>query len=166
MASRNVFWCIPLLFACARSTTTASPGASPGGTGENNEAARQQLSRLEDDWAKAYEAHDTTFFVRALAPDFHGTADSANTFGKADAVRNAADTATVQSGLQDRDRQIRIYGNGTVGVVTGQSIWTVDRGEHPGRYSGRYTEVFVKQPNGQWQAVAGHYSIGTSNEQK
>ena len=166
MPNRILLWWIPLVCACAGSTRPVSSGASPSGTGENNAAAQQELSRLEDDWAKAYEAHDTAFFTRVLAPDFHGTADSANTFGRTDAIRNAGDTATVQTGIQDRDRQIRIYGNGTVGVVTGQSDWTVERGERPGRYTGRYTEVFVKQPDGRWQAVAGHYSLGNITESK
>jgi ketosteroid isomerase-like protein len=61
--------------------------------------------------------------------------------------------------MQDHDRQIRIYGNGTVGVITGNSSWTVEKGQRPGQYSGRYTETWVKQPDGTWQAVAGHYSM-------
>jgi ketosteroid isomerase-like protein len=152
-----------VLLACAKSTTTTTTGAAP--TSENDAAAHQALSQLEDDWAKALEGHDTTFFVRVIAPDFHGTADSANTFGRAEVIRDAGDTASVTRDVQDQDRQIRIYGNGTVGVVTGHSTWTVEKGQHPGRYSGRYTETWVKQPDGKWQAVAGHYSMVPTSDQ-
>jgi ketosteroid isomerase-like protein len=103
------------------------------------------------------EAHDTTFFNRIVAPDFHGMEDSAKTFGRAEMIHSAADTATQVRDLSDEDRQIRIYGNGTVGVVTGRAHWTVHKGERPGQYSGGFTETWVKR-DGRWQVVAGHYS--------
>jgi ketosteroid isomerase-like protein len=163
MQRHLLFLLMPLL-ACAKSTTNGSSGAAPVSS-ENDAASRQALNQHEDDWAKALEAHDTTFFVRVIAPDFHGTADSATTFGRAEMIKDAGDTATVMRDLQDRDRQIRIYGNGTVGVVTGNSTWTVEKGQRPGPYSGRYTEVWVKQPSGMWQVVAGHYSMEPSSNQ-
>jgi uncharacterized protein (TIGR02246 family) len=157
MSTRILLLVLPLLFACSRSTTTDSYGAAPV-SGENDEAGRQAVSQLEDEWAKAIETHDTTFLARIVAPDFHGTdGDSAKTFGRADLLRDAADTATQLRNLKDQDRQVRIYGNGTVAVVTALGSWTVEKGERPGQFSGRYTETWVKR-EGQWQAVAGHYS--------
>ena len=158
MATRILLLVLPILLACSRSTTTTdSYGAAPTG-GENDEAGRQAVSHLEDEWAKAIETHDTTFLGRVLAPDFHGTGgDSAKTFGRADVLRDAADTTSQLRNVKDQDRQIRIYGNGTVAVVTALGSWTVEKGEHPGQNSGRYTETWVKR-DGQWQAVAGHYT--------
>ena len=157
MRRRMLTIVLPVLLACAKSTTTPPSGAAPAA--ENDTAGRQALSKLEDDWARALETHDTTFFVRVVAPDFHGTADSGATFGRAEVIGSAADTATITRDVQDQDRQIRIYGDGTVGVVTGHSTWTVASGERPGPRDGRYTEVWVKQPDGSWQVVAGHYSM-------
>jgi uncharacterized protein (TIGR02246 family) len=157
MSTRMLVLMLPILLACSRSTTTSTAGAAPRGGGENDETGRQALAQIEDDWAKALETHDTTFFTRVIAPDFHGTEDSAKTFGRTEIIRNAADTATQVRDLQDQDREIRIYGDGTVGVVTGLSRWTLQKGKRPGQYSGRYTEVWVKR-DGRWQAVAGHYS--------
>lgn len=158
MSTRMLLLVLPILFACSRSsTTTDSYGAAPVG-GENDEAGRAAVSQLEDEWAKAIEAHDTTFLARVVAPDFHGTGgDSAKTFGRADVLRDAADTATQLRNVKDQDRQVRIYGNGTVAVVTALGSWTVEKGERPGQFSGRYTETWVKR-DGQWQAIAGHYS--------
>jgi uncharacterized protein (TIGR02246 family) len=157
MSTRILLLMLPLLFACSRSTTTDAYGAAPV-SGENDEAGRQAVSQLEDEWAMAIEAHDTTFLARVVAPDFHGTGgDSAKTFSRADLLRDAADTATQLRNLKDQDRQVRIYGNGTVAVVTALGGWTVEKGERPGQFSGRYTETWVKR-EGQWQAVAGHYS--------
>jgi ketosteroid isomerase-like protein len=156
MSPRLLILMLPLL-ACAKSTTSNSTGAAPVAASENDEAGQQALGQLEDQWAKAVEAHDSTFLARIVAPDFHGTGDSAKTFDRASLLRDVADTTVQQRNLRDRDRQVRIYGDGTVGIVTANPSWTIERGEHPGRYSGRYTEVWVKQ-NGQWQVVAGHYT--------
>jgi ketosteroid isomerase-like protein len=126
-----------------------------------NEEGRQALGKIEDDWAKALEAHDTTFFLRVLAPDFRATGDSGKMFGRAEVVHDAADTTFHVRDLHDQDRQIRIYGNGSVGVVSGLGTWTVEGGPRPGQHRGRYTEVYVKQGEGQWQGVAGHYTVVT-----
>lgn len=157
MSPRLLILMLPLL-ACAKSTTSTSGGApSTVAASENDQAGQQELGQLEDQWAKAIEAHDSTFLARVVAPDFHGTTDSAKTFDRASVLRNAVDTTFRLRDLRDQDRQIRIYGNGTVGVVTANSLWRQEGGERPGQYSGRYTETWVKR-NGQWQVVAGHYS--------
>ena len=156
MSPRLLILMLPLL-ACAKSTTSDSTGTAPIAASENDEAGRQALGLLEDQWAKALEAHDSTFLARIVAPDFHGTADSAKTFDRASLLRDAADTTVQQRNLRDRDRQVRIYGDGTVGIVTANPSWTIEKGERPGQYSGRYTEVWVKH-NGQWHIVAGHYT--------
>jgi uncharacterized protein (TIGR02246 family) len=146
--------------ACSKSTDAGSGGAAPSPTRETeaDAGARQALAQLEAEWATALVSHDTTFFARVVATDFQGTQDSGKTFGRADVIKDAADTATQVRDLHDEDQQIRILGDGTVGVVTGRSLWTVEKGEHPGAYSGRYTETWVHR-DGQWQVVAGHYSI-------
>jgi uncharacterized protein (TIGR02246 family) len=157
MTPRMLTLFAPILLACSRSTTTSSAGAAPAGAGENDEAGRQAVSQLEDEWAKALEAHDTTFFARVIATEFHGTADSAKTYGRAEVMRDAADAATQYRDVRDRDREVRIYGNGTVAVVTALGSWTVEKGKRPGQYRGAYTETWVKR-DGRWQVVAGHYS--------
>ena len=156
MTTRFLVLLLPLL-ACAGSGSGSAGAATPVVTGQNDAAGRQALGQLEDDWARALEAHDTTFLAGVLAPDFHGTQDSAKTFGRADVLKDAADTAVQVRDLRDEDRQVRIYGNGMVGVVTANSVWRVEKGPRPGQYNGRYTETWVKQ-NGRWQIVAGHYS--------
>jgi ketosteroid isomerase-like protein len=145
------------LLPCAKSTTSTSGGAPSAVASEKDQAGQRELGQLEDQWAKAVEAHDSTFLARVVAPDFHGTADSAKTFDRANVLRDAVDTTVQVRNLRDQDRQIRIYGDGTVGIVTANPAWTIERGERPGQYSGRYTETWVKR-DGQWQVVAGHYT--------
>ena len=156
MPTRMLALLLPVLLACSRSTTTDSYGPAPAG-GENDEAGRRAVSQLEDDWAKALEARDTMFLARVIAPDFHGTADSGKTFGRTDVLRDAADTSGRMRDVRDQDRKIRIYGQGTVAVVTAQGSWNLEKGGRSEQLRGAYTETWVKR-DGRWQAVAGHYS--------
>ena len=156
MPIRMLALLLPVLLACSRSTTPDSYGAAPAG-GENDEAGRRAVSQLEDEWAKALEARDTTFLARIIAPDFHGTTDRGKTFGRAEVLRDAADTSGRMRDVRDQDRKIRIYGQGTVAVVTAHGSWNLEKGGRTEQLSGAYTETWVKR-EGQWQAVAGHYS--------
>jgi hypothetical protein len=63
-------------------------------------------------------------FTRVVAPDFYGTQDSAKTFGRRDIIRRVSDTTQRYYGLTEENRQVRIYGNGSVGVVTARQRWT------------------------------------------
>ena len=157
MPTRMTIVAMSLLLACSRSTTTNSSAATGAGTVQGAEAGRQALAQIEDNWARALQAHDTAFFSRVLAADFHGTQDSGKTFSRSEVIQNAGDRTVQVRDLRDQDREIRIYGDGNVGVVTGLSNWTEQSGERTSRKSGRYTEMFVKR-DGRWQAVAGHYS--------
>ena len=115
------------------------------------------LVQIYDGMIGALETKDTATFARVVAPEFYGTQDSAKTFGRSDIIRRVSDPTVRYHGLTEEDRQVRIYGNGTVGVVSARQRWTFKSGERPGTWSGRYTEVFVKR-DGRWQLVAGHYS--------
>jgi hypothetical protein len=109
------------MFGCTARRGNVVPGAlipssagvaRPVAAGENDDAGRQAPAKLEDDWARPLEAHDT-FLARVLAPDFHGTEDSAKTLSRGDVLQDAADTAVQLRDLHDEDRQVRLYGNGT-----------------------------------------------------
>jgi hypothetical protein len=101
MSARFLFLILPLL-ACAKSSTgTASSGAPSAVASENDQAGQRELGQLEDQWAKAVEAHDSTFLARIVASDFHGTGDSAKTFNRASVLRDAVDTTVQERNLRD-----------------------------------------------------------------
>jgi uncharacterized protein (TIGR02246 family) len=156
MPTRSIGLLLPLLFACSHAATTDSYGGAPIG-GEPNESAQRAVSQMEDEWAKALESHDTTFLAKVVAPDFRATGDSGAMFGRAELLRDVADTATQVSDVRDHDRQVRIYGNGTVAVVSALGTWKVAKDGSTEQMSGRYTEVWVKRNDG-WKVVSGHYS--------
>ncbi|HEX5575281.1 MAG TPA: nuclear transport factor 2 family protein [Gemmatimonadales bacterium] len=145
--------------ACGRSASTRvrSDTATGSQRGQNSdEAARRELTRVEDEWERAAKSHDAAFFRRTMSDDFVGTTLD-GVAGKNTLVRVNADTSVTVDSISRSDENIRVYGNGTVGVITGRFA----EGGHVGnRRLGvefRYTEVWVKRDGG-WQVVAGHYT--------
>jgi len=136
------------------------PTAAEASSG-SEEAARKEINAIIDRWWSAQTERDTAFFLQHVAKDFRASGSRGTVFGLKDALEDMRDTTFKSKWSGDEDRQIRIYGNGTVAAVQGKAHFEFLRTPlntvPPGRYWGRYTEVFVKQ-NGTWQAVAGQYS--------
>jgi ketosteroid isomerase-like protein len=147
----------PLAIACGRSAPgriSADSSVSPPALSE--EAARRELTFAEDEWEHALKVHDAAFFQRTMSDDFAGTTLD-GIADKTTLVRVNADTSVTVDSVGRSDEKIRIYGNGTVGVITGRFA---ERGHIRSRQLGvefRYTEVWVKS-TGRWQVVAGHYT--------
>jgi ketosteroid isomerase-like protein len=149
---------LPIILACSRSTPERAPSdtAPLVHSTESDEAARSELMRVEDEWEKAVKAHDAAFFERTMADDFIGTTNE-GVSDKSTLVRVNADTSVSVDSFGRSEEKIRIYGSGTVAVITGRFA---ERGHMGKRQLGvefRYTEVWVKRPGG-WQVVAGHYT--------
>jgi len=147
----------PLAVACSRSPSGRVSSDTSVSTGVlSEETVRTELTHAEDEWEDALKAHDAAFFERTMSDDFVGTTVEGIS-DKTSLVRVNADTSVTVDSVGRSDEKIRIYGNGTVGVITGRFA---ERGHIGSRHLGvefRYTEVWVKR-NGRWQVVAGHYT--------
>jgi Domain of unknown function (DUF4440) len=148
----------PIVVACGRSTPGHVPGDSNSvaPSAATSEAAERELLRVEDEREQALKAHDAGFFERTMSDDFVGTTLDGISDKRALVPLNADTSVTVDS-VARSDEKIRIYGRGTVGVITGRFA---ERGHIGKRKLGvefRYTEVWVKR-DGSWQVVAGHYT--------
>lgn len=147
----------PLALACSRSPSGRVSSDTSVSTGMlSEETARRELTLAEDEWEHALKAHDAAFFERTMSDDFVGTTVDGIS-DKSTLVRLNADTSVTVDSVGRSEEKIRVYGNGTVGVITGRFA---ERGHIGGRHLGvefRYTEVWVKR-NGRWQVVAGHYT--------
>jgi ketosteroid isomerase-like protein len=147
----------PLAVACSRSPSGRVSSDTSVSTGVlSEETVGRELTHAEDEWEDALKAHDAAFFERTMSDDFVGTTVEGIS-DKTSLVRVNADTSVTVDSVGRSDEKIRIYGNGTVGVITGRFA---ERGHIGSRHLGvefRYTEVWVKR-NDRWQVVAGHYT--------
>ena len=129
---------------------------TPPARNDNVEDARRELARVEDEWERALKAHDEPFFQRTMSNDFIGTTLDGIS-DKPTLVRINADTSVTVDSVGRSDEKIRIYGNGTVAVITGRFGEVGHLGLRRLSVEFRYTEVWVKEGD-QWQVVAGHYT--------
>src|SRR4051794_2343708 len=113
---------LPIILACGRSAPArvATDTTPVGQSGSSDEAARSELTRVEDEWEDAVKAHDAAFFQRTMSDDFIGTTNE-GVSDKSTLVQVNADTSVSVDSFGRSEEKIRIYGNGTVGVITGVS---------------------------------------------
>ena len=110
------------------------------------------LLKLEQDWADAVVRHDAGFIERVEADAYVYTDPAGNVGHKAD------DLATARAGDVKIDAfrlsAMRVALHGDTAVVTGETTLVGrDRGTPlAGTY--RWTDTFVRRPDGTWQAVA------------
>jgi ketosteroid isomerase-like protein len=153
----NYIVMFPLALACSPAPSGRVSSDTAVGTGAaSEETARREITAAEDEWEHALKTHDAAYFQRTMSDDFVGTTVEGIT-DKGTLVKVNADTSVTVDSVGRSDEKIRIYGAGTVGVITGRFG---ERGHLGGRHLAvefRYTEVWVKR-DGRWQVVAGHYT--------
>ena len=145
-----------LAAACGRPAAESTRRDTTGMTGAGLNQSRDELVKLEKEWADAFKTHDTTFFQRTLSRDFVATMGD-NTSDRAAVIKDAGDTNVAFLSMGDEDQKVRVHAGGKVGVVTGRARFVTQTGKQKTNQLIRYTEVFVKD-DGRWQAVAGHYT--------
>lgn len=120
-------------------------------------AAQAELKRLQDDWARAYVALDTTLVGKLLAPDYFVVTNE--TEGNI-ADRQRALAAVLRHSpdwpiyaYDQEDVEVRVYGDAA--IVTGISTLRMKHAVS-GNLSdvkSRYVHVWVRR-EGQWQLVS------------
>ena len=129
--------------------TAASPAQKKTG------ATEQAIATLEGQWLKAQKDSNPELLAPLLAEGFVNT----STDGK---VTNKPDTLVlVKAGkwasAEYADVQVTVFGGTAIatGVFTGQGS---DSSGQAVTVNERWTDTWVKMPNGQWQCVASHAS--------
>ena len=143
---KNVF-CLGVaasaLFVCA-ARAQQSPSAADKDT--------SVLLKLEQDWADAGAKHDAVFIEHVEADAYIYTDAAGNVAHKAD------DLATARAGDVKIDAfklsAMKVQVHGDAAVITGET--TLTGTDHGGALNGtfRWTDVFVRRPDGAWQVVA------------
>jgi ketosteroid isomerase-like protein len=152
---------IALFVLFASSFTSADKKAD----GNNQDAAQQEVTRLEGDFYKAYEKGDVATIDRLLAPDYTHNDIRGGLKVRADymmyinalADQIKAGKVTIVSARME-DLKVRVYGE--TAVATGR--WTAggQRGGKEDSEQMRFTHVWVKR-DGRWQGVAGQVTLVT-----
>jgi ketosteroid isomerase-like protein len=136
---------LPLLLLCSLAHGAACP------TGQPKDQAT--LLKIEQEWVRASEQHDTVALGCILADEFEEADFDGSLTGRAAMLASAANPGKVHHHSELSDLHAQLYGD--FAYVRGLSVTTSDDGKPA--VKGRFTDIFVYR-DGRWQCVAGHES--------
>ena len=143
---RTLIWFLVgsvLLVSAAR-----SPAQKSGGT-------EQAVGALEQQWLQSQKTNNPGLLAPLLADKVVSTSSDGKVEGKAEMLARAK--STKYSSAEYTDMKVTVFGDtaiatgGFKGKGTDESGKSFDEDE-------RWTDTWVKMPNGQWQCVATHTS--------
>ena len=118
--------------------------------GAKRAETEKTVLELEQKWCEAEARHDVAFLEKAEADTFTFTDSSGHLTTKKDEIE-AAKQGGDKIEFKLSDMKAQIYGDAA--ILTGQTSFDAgDTGAAPSAY--RWTDVFVRLPDGEWQVVA------------
>jgi ketosteroid isomerase-like protein len=144
---RISMWCLPGLLAMSSAVWPQSNPATEG--------TEKAVAALEQKWLQADKTNNPDLLAPLLAENFVGTSRDGKVTSKADIL---ADTKTIRWESAGYDAmKVTIFGSTaiTTGIFKGKG--TNAKGKHMDE-TVRWTDTWVKMPDGLWQCVASHVS--------
>jgi ketosteroid isomerase-like protein len=121
-----------------------------------SQSAEQQVTKHENDWAKATITKDYKVLNQAMADDYTSSGDpDGSVQTKAQFIASLKSGETVMKSYKYSDLKVRVYGDAA--VVTGlQTFDMTFKGKDAGG-TFRFTDTWVKRGDS-WQCVVEHAS--------
>jgi ketosteroid isomerase-like protein len=109
------------------------------------------VSDLEYQWAEAQRLGKADVVGPMLADNFVNTDVDGATYGKAQLLSNLKGGKWEENGISDV--KVKVYGDAVIATGSWKGKGVDGDGAHIDR-SERWTDTWVKMPNGKWQCVA------------
>ena len=119
-------------------------------------STEKAVAALEQQWLKAQQTSNPDLIEPLLADRFIETTSDGKTMGKTEAL--AGTKAAKYESAEYGDVKVSVFGNTAIatGVFKGKGT---DENGKPIASPERWTDTWVKMPNGKWQCVASHASL-------
>ena len=145
--NKTWLWC--LLASLSLGSATLAQAQSASG------ATEKAVAALEDQWMQSQKTNNPDLVAPLLADKFVDT----NSEGK---VRNKTESmaiakATKYSSVQYEDVKVTVFGDTAIATGGFKGQGTDETGKAFNSHS-RWTDTWVKMPDGKWQCVASHGS--------
>ena len=145
---RTLLCCLPGLVLLV-SVTWSQDKKAGGGT-------EKAVAALEQQWLQSQNTNNPDLLAPLLADKFVNTSDDGKVGGKAEALAEAK-ALKFDSVIYD---DLKVTAFGDVAVATGSyKAKATDASGKPFDSQDRFTDTWVKMPNGKWQCVASHQSL-------
>jgi ketosteroid isomerase-like protein len=111
---------------------------------------------LEQQWLQSQKTNNPDLVAPLIADKFVGTGADGKVTSKAEMLASAK--STKYESMEYEDVKIMVFGNTAV-VTGGSKAKGTDDLRKPLDEHVRWTDTWVKMPNGKWQCVASHVSL-------
>jgi ketosteroid isomerase-like protein len=139
---KRLTWCLPTLVLLA---STASSRA------QTSEGTEKVVADLERQWLQAQKTSNPELIAPLLADNLVSTSTEGKVTGKAETLADIKSEKWTSA--EYTDLKVRVYGNTAIAYGGFRGKGT-DASGKPLDEDFRWTDTWVKMPNGKWQCVA------------
>jgi ketosteroid isomerase-like protein len=139
-------WCLMLLLSFGSAALLQA---------QTNGGTEKAVTALEQQWLQSQKANNPDLVAPLLADKFIETGSDGKVTSKAESLANAK--ATKYDSVDYEDLKVTVFGDTAIatGLFTAKGT---DPSGKPLDLRERFTDTWVKMPNGKWQCVASHGS--------
>ncbi len=144
---RTWLWCLLALLSLGNASL--SQAQQPSG------AIEKAVAALENQWMQSQKTNNPDLVAPLLADRFSNTSSDGKVSNKTESLASAK--ATKYSSVEYEDVKVTVFGDTAIatGGFKGQGT---DESGKPFNSHSRWTDTWVKMPDGKWQCVASHDS--------
>jgi ketosteroid isomerase-like protein len=140
-------WCLIGLLSLG--SAAWSQAQTTGGT-------EKAVAALEQQWLQSQKTNNPDLVAPLLADKFVNTGSDGKVTGKAETLANAKATKYDSADYDD----VKVTAFGDTAIATGSfKAKGTDASGKPLDVHERWTDTWMKMPNGQWQCIASHGSL-------
>jgi uncharacterized protein (TIGR02246 family) len=141
-------WILFLVGLCSLGIATRSQAQTTGAT-------EKAVAALEEQWLQSQKTNNPDVVAPLLADKFVSTGSDGKVQTKAESLATAK--ATKYEGAAYEDVKVTVFGDSAIATGVFKAKGTDPSGK-PLDVNERWTDTWVKMPNGKWQCVASHQS--------
>ena len=143
--NRTWMWCLIGFFSLG---SAAWSTAQTGGT-------EKAVAALEQQWLQSQKTNNPDLVAPLLADQFVATGNDGKVTGKAESL--ARDKGIQYDSIDYEDVKVTVFGDTAIATGGSKAKGTDEKGKPLDEHV-RWTDTWVKMPNGKWQCVASHAS--------
>jgi uncharacterized protein (TIGR02246 family) len=139
---RTSMWCLIALFSLGSAARLQAQ--STGGT-------EKAVTALEQQWMQSQKTNNPDLVAPLLADKFVNTGTDGKVTGKTETLANAK--ATKYESIEYENLKVTVFGDTAIATGGSKAKGTDESGKPLDEHV-RWTDTWVKMPNGKWQCVA------------
>jgi ketosteroid isomerase-like protein len=143
---RIVPWCVLAVVVMVSATWLQA---------QKNAATEKAVADLEQQWLKSQQTNNVALVEPLLAEGFTNTGSDGKVTDRTQAIADAK--ASKYTSAEYNDVKVMVFGNTAIAIGNFRGKGTDPSGKVLDANE-RFTDTWVKMPNGKWQCVASHQS--------